>query len=295
MNLPPIFLLSTHIPSEELHQVEDKIPSLTYDVNEAEIILGKVSRRERALFELRRLGLVTEEVVGAAEQASGSEEPASKRQKVEVQDEQPKPKGIKVLKLSWLLKSLEQGELISEKDYVVYEGPVWRKPTDKKPSVPSTPPPNDSKSILKRAAQDQQPNTYSQSSVTSTSPQSIKRHARGHSQTHQPLPSFLHQSTSEHDDSMPEIPDYLHTTYSCQRPTFVDPPNKQFVEELKNIRTLRLLRGDQIGVRAYSTSISALAAYPFKLKSPQGKYMKVQLMLLADIALRSCQAARVRR
>lgn len=272
MKLPPIYLLSTHIPSEELHQVEDKIPSLTYDVNEAEIILGKVSRRERALFELRRLGLVTE-VVGAAEQTQRLEEPASKRQKVEVEDRQLKPKEIKVLKLSWLYKSLEQGEWAAEKDYVLYEGPVWQKQTDKKPSTPSTPPPNDSKNILKRAAQDLQPNTHSQSSATSISPQSIKRHARGHSQTHQPLPSFLHQSTSEHDDSLPEIPDYLHTTYSCQRPTFVDPPNKQFVEELKKIRTLRLLRGDQIGVRAYSTSISALMAYPFKLKSPQGNYM----------------------
>jgi DNA polymerase/3'-5' exonuclease PolX len=51
----------------------------------------------------------------------------------------------------------------------------------------------------------------------------------------------------------------------------VDTPNAEFIEQLKEVRKLRLLQGDQIGVRAYSTSIAALAAYPHAVQSSFGK------------------------
>lgn len=82
---------------------------------------------------------------------------------------------------------------------------------------------------------------------------------------------LVHHSTSEHDnpDKLPSIPDYLHTTYSCQRPTPLNPPNDPFISQLKKIRTARTLLGDEIGVRAYSSAIASLAAYPYTLTSTQ--------------------------
>ncbi|KAM0280290.1 hypothetical protein ACHAQH_004126 [Verticillium albo-atrum] len=67
---------------------------------------------------------------------------------------------------------------------------------------------------------------------------------------------------------MPPIPAFLRTTYSCQRPTPINPPNNAFVEALKEIRTTRKLLGDEIGVRAYSTSIATVAAYPYLISTP---------------------------
>jgi DNA polymerase IV len=55
--------------------------------------------------------------------------------------------------------------------------------------------------------------------------------------------------------------------YACQRSTPRDSPNEAFISLLKKIRTARELTNDQIGVRAYSTSIASLAAYPYKLSS----------------------------
>lgn len=82
---------------------------------------------------------------------------------------------------------------------------------------------------------------------------------------------LLHQTSSEHDnsDKLPPIPDYLHTAYSCQRPTPLNPPNDPFIDQLKKIRKARILLGDEIGVRAYSTAIASLAAYPYTLTSTQ--------------------------
>src|SRR5207247_2642231 len=88
-------------------------------------------------------------------------------------------------------------------------------------------------------------------------------------------PSLLTQSTTEHDIdvNLPPIPEYLHTTYSCQRPTPVHPPNEAFIEQLTKIRTARTLTGDQIGVRAYSSAIATVAAYPYTISSAQGNWL----------------------
>ncbi|EGY23135.1 DNA polymerase lambda [Verticillium dahliae VdLs.17] len=67
--------------------------------------------------------------------------------------------------------------------------------------------------------------------------------------------------------TMPPIPAFLRTTYSCQRPTPANPPNNEFVEALKEIRTTRKLLGDEIGVRAYSTAIATVAAYPYAIST----------------------------
>jgi DNA polymerase IV len=100
----------------------------------------------------------------------------------------------------------------------------------------------------------------------------IRRDRTRRSQTPITRPThLLHQTTSEHDnpDKLPPIPEYLHTTYSCQRPTPINSPNDPFIDQLKKIRTARVLEADEIGVRAYSTAIAALAAYPYTLSSTQ--------------------------
>ncbi|KAI9733750.1 MAG: hypothetical protein M1818_007164 [Claussenomyces sp. TS43310] len=60
---PPIYLLPTHISLESLHELEDQIPTLTYDITEATVVLGKVTTKQRAQFELRNRDLWTAEVV----------------------------------------------------------------------------------------------------------------------------------------------------------------------------------------------------------------------------------------
>jgi DNA polymerase IV len=57
--------------------------------------------------------------------------------------------------------------------------------------------------------------------------------------------------------------------YACQRLTPKDQPNESFIALLKKIKLARLLTNDEIGVRAYSTSIAAMAAYPYKVSNPR--------------------------
>ncbi len=86
-------------------------------------------------------------------------------------------------------------------------------------------------------------------------------------------PHLLHQTTSEHDEgvssSLPDMPIWVteRKKYACERVTPNNPPNEAFISLLKKIRLARLLTADEIGVRAYSTSIAALAAYPHILTS----------------------------
>jgi DNA polymerase IV len=55
--------------------------------------------------------------------------------------------------------------------------------------------------------------------------------------------------------------------YSCERVTPFYSPNDDFIENLKKIKHARELSGDEIGVRAYSTAIASIKAYPHRLKS----------------------------
>jgi DNA polymerase IV len=85
---------------------------------------------------------------------------------------------------------------------------------------------------------------------------------------------LLQTSTSEYegiDSEFPQPPEWVrkHVKYACQRFTPADGPNEDFLEQLKQIRTARTLIDDEIGVRAYSTIIASIAAYPFKLSHPR--------------------------
>ena len=84
---------------------------------------------------------------------------------------------------------------------------------------------------------------------------------------------LIHRTTSEFDESitatLPSPPDWVVNKehYACQRKTPASQANEDFLSKLDTIRHARLLTSDEIGVRAYSTSIAAIAAYPFKLQS----------------------------
>jgi DNA polymerase IV len=85
---------------------------------------------------------------------------------------------------------------------------------------------------------------------------------------------LLQTTTSEYegvDTEFPQPPDWVkkHIKYACQRCTPSNSPNEDFLEQLKKIRTARTLIDDEIGVRAYSTIIASIAAYPYKLSHPR--------------------------
>ncbi|MCJ1421423.1 hypothetical protein MMC32_007786 [Xylographa parallela] len=84
---------------------------------------------------------------------------------------------------------------------------------------------------------------------------------------------LLRETTSEHDEgasgALPEMPDWVkeNKIYACERSTPLYTPNDKFVAQLETIKLARILTGDEIGVRAYSTSIASIRAYPHALRS----------------------------
>lgn len=339
---PPIYLLPNHIPTDQLHILEEQIPTLTYDISEAKLVIGKVSTKQRAQTELRWRKLWTEEVCRSekglvSEDNHPSQEPATKRRRInpktlsnkgkgkdvakvdsstESEDdnqERNKPAGqiydgnesidrsspvdkvmsspvavdtpcstptstisqdeiewgetIKVIKLSWFTDCLSAGSILPLDQYLIYEGTPIIRPTTEKPVVTHI---RETSLSVQAVAQGAGKNMLKQI------PTSSAKKANGKPGDHYKVaitrPTvLLHQTTSEHDDplTLPPIPAYLHTTYSCERPTPLTSPNDPFICELKKMKTARLLTGDEIGVRAYSTSIATLAAYPHTLTSAQ--------------------------
>ncbi|KAL8873468.1 MAG: hypothetical protein Q9174_001080, partial [Haloplaca sp. 1 TL-2023] len=86
-------------------------------------------------------------------------------------------------------------------------------------------------------------------------------------------PHLLHESTSDYEEyasaDLPPMPDWVREKkiYACQRVTPLSSQNDAFIAQLKQIKTARLLTNDEVGVRAYSTSIASLAAYPYAIRS----------------------------
>ncbi|KAI5357221.1 Putative DNA-directed DNA polymerase X, DNA polymerase beta-like domain-containing protein [Septoria linicola] len=85
---------------------------------------------------------------------------------------------------------------------------------------------------------------------------------------------LLQQTTTDYEGTssdLPEPPEWVkaHVKYACQRLTPKDNPNDEFIKLLDEIKLARLLTNDEIGVRAYATSIAALLAYAHKLSNPK--------------------------
>jgi len=322
---------------EELHDLEDKLLAanapMTYDVTEAQLFIGKVTQKRRAVLELRGKGVVTEESTDSTllfdvvklDAVSSHDEPAAKKRRIgqisasakkvtSVEDgsetesdidhaqSRKKERGsppaekydvvveqtpiivdpnvVQVVKLSWLLESFAAGDILSLKDYLVFTGrrttgdrtaptsfPRPTVPASKsqetlttKPTMPSTITTADA--ILSRARAD------AGITSTNTSTTSFLHHTQP---SLHPRPRLLHETTSEHDlghsSDLPTPPSWVlrHSTYSCERSTPLHTPNDAFIAQLLKIRLARTLTLDEIGVRAYSTAIASLQAYPYTL------------------------------
>ncbi|KAF1965581.1 terminal deoxynucleotidyl transferas-like protein [Bimuria novae-zelandiae CBS 107.79] len=208
---------------------------------------------------------------------------------------------IRVVRIDWLNECLSAGRLVPLGENLVYRGKVKKRPpaslgTDyasikatftsshkaasqtQVATRPSTAP-----HILDRAKEDasiapvkRQPyhhhgndghgsRRFEGRTFTSSASQPTFTHQTAH---------LLQQTTSEYegeDTDIPPPPDWVARglKYACQRFTPANPPNEVFIEQLKKIRTARTLIDDAIGVRAYSSIIAAIAAYPFKLSHPR--------------------------
>lgn len=175
---------------------------------------------------------------------------------------------IKVVKLEWLDKCLETGELVPLDPYVIYHARVVPRPQNVQSSAKQS---QTAKSILERAREDaaSQPppgSAVATSRFASRRPKEPPGGAHGHP------PKLYRQTTSEHDEAipLPPAPDWVkdNVMYACMRSAPLHPPNERFIAQLQKIRRARELTLDEVGVRAYSTSIAAIAAYPYEFRTP---------------------------
>lgn len=170
---------------------------------------------------------------------------------------------VRIVRLAWVQDSLSTGKVLDYSKYLVHEAVKTSKHAKRK-SIKTMPPPSPEE-LIRRAQQ-----------VAGNPSQGTTRRDFRHKDgiQHIKLPPLLPQSTTEEDviSRLPPVPEYLRTTYSCERSTVVQPPNEAFIEKLKEVRELRKMTGDEIGVRAYSSAIASLSAYPYKLQSAVGLY-----------------------
>ncbi len=191
---------------------------------------------------------------------------------------------VLVLKLAWLDTCVKEGKMVPFKPYIVYSARIIPKPEGE--STPKTSPTHakfvnpggatnpqvvslrrtskpDASSILERARAE-----------AATLPTPRRRWGdHGHhsttSSTQHKRPQLHRTTTSEMEylstHPLPPLPDWAlgpNAPYAACRSTFLHPPNAAFIAQLSKIKEARLLRLDDIGVRAYSTSIASIAAYP---------------------------------
>lgn len=372
--LPPVFVLATHLSIGEQHEAEDALSRgkapLTYDIKEANLVLGNISKSRRARSELQWKGVYLEDVSGEAGHRSSTTSsstskdgtPAKKRRRLtdeeshrtqspgvanvdesstasDTEDEgrlEAEPmsqvslshgptspavastdseesdeivqqyytkdfaNNVRVVKLDWLDVSIKLGRIQDMEPYTVYEARLRTSEESTTKTLPATraletkPTPAINKSpyikegvlqgIVERAYADPKPsyNRYRREDRIRNAAKAdivgkrFSSSTQAASRPSQPVTrptQLLHQTTSEHDEAissvLPPLPDWVkeNKVYACERATPLNSPNNDFIEELKKIKLARVLTLDDIGVRAYSTSIASLAAYPHPLQS----------------------------
>ncbi|KAI9864103.1 MAG: hypothetical protein M1813_003420 [Trichoglossum hirsutum] len=205
---------------------------------------------------------------------------------------------VKVLPLRWFHDSLETGEALPMCRYTIYEGRPKERPVGLttptqlvdsnearassshiRSGAVASPRGDVAEAILERAKTDTRSSGKHPRSATRLF--ASKSHPRAHTRYGPPVRNeevtgpakLLRRTTSEHDESLssdlPEMPSWVNENkkYACERLTPINPPNLAFIDQLKKIRLSRILTNDEVGVRAYSTSIASLAAYPYLLAS----------------------------
>jgi DNA polymerase IV len=350
-SLPPIFVSATHFDPTALHELEDSLvdcgAALTYDLGEAGIVISKVARKPRVLFDLKAKGVWTEEVaVGDEADVEALEERVGKRIKVETESSRgsqvvvidddhddsstasegevegvpkvgtskrppakrarstekddviPSDSLIRVVKVDWFEESRRAGEPLPLQRFLTYQGRRVAKSVSATPSTSNQTTPrkpihlsrtssqpgkrqsSPTASILERAREDApthlpRADRFGRRKFGQHIPSSSGTASWEAGSQHQPHAHLLQKTTSEDasgiSSDLPEMPEWVKvgTKYACQRLTPANPPNDAFISLLKKIKLARLLTNDEIGVRAYSTSIAALAAYPHKISNPR--------------------------
>ncbi|RHZ72099.1 hypothetical protein CDV55_108926 [Aspergillus turcosus] len=170
---------------------------------------------------------------------------------------------VTVVKLDWFSEVLKTGTLVPFDPFVVYRG--------RRITPPAAASADKTKGILDRAKQDAMARPAAGPPTSRfASRRSREPHDGPSSQGHPP--KLYRQTTSEHDEEipLPPPPDWVknRVIYACMRSAPLHPPNEAFINQLVKIRKIRELTLDEIGVRAYSTSIAALAAYPYAIRRP---------------------------
>ncbi|KAJ5750805.1 hypothetical protein N7533_007833 [Penicillium manginii] len=279
--------------------------NITYNPSEATLFLGKISQKKRAALELRRCDVWTDEITAIRKPepllSHGTYEPPLKRRKHEqvshevdpvtgtidlTTDSEEEQDGVQiqfspveperhseeetagivtVLKLEWLDRSVAAGKPLPIDPFLIYRG---RKTggASKTTVATNTQPRQISSQILQRAKED----AASQPPPPAVSNRFQHRRSKNPADGNSSQLQLLRQTTSENDEpiSIPPQPDWVrdHVPYACLRSTPLHSPNEDFISQLIKIRQIRKLTLNEVGVRAYSTSIAAIAAYPYKIR-----------------------------
>lgn len=205
---------------------------------------------------------------------------------------------VRVIRTEWFTECQKAGKLLSFDQYVIYQGrPIAKPEEDKthKSTIAASSKravtaqsytgrarekmPAPGSSILERAREDAprrsaHADPFGKRKFGHSVPSSSAASWQG-GQSKSQYAHLLHTTTSEYDSGassdLPEMPEWVKAgvKYACQRLTPKDNPNDPFIALLKKIKLARLLTNDEIGVRAYSTSIASLAAYTYKISSPK--------------------------
>lgn len=314
-HLPSVYVLSSQLSSQEQNELEDALTRggapLTYDINEARVIISSLSKSRRARLELQWKGLSLtgdEREIGQHRRDSKGKETASS-QTSKLTDRDLKdglavsdnadglPEGmIVVVRIDWLRESCKVNSALPLSPYTVLRAYISQslrsdakkglgvaEHVDTATATSSQTGHGNLGSLMLEMEKCAKTGGRSANRYPSKR-QRVKEAADHHfvgrsfssstQRSSQVRPThLLHQTTSEHDEiadaSLPPMPEWVlqNKIYSCERATPLDSPNRDFVAQLKKIKLSRLLTSDEIGVRAYSTSIAALLAYPYRIRS----------------------------
>ena len=190
---------------------------------------------------------------------------------------------VRIVRLEWLDRSVANGQIQSLDEYMLFGGKhVLMPKTDS--TVRNEGHIRASGDYSQRYVLGSSRSTSLSSGTRQPATETTAHYSPGRASTSHSSPGgvkyksrktpMLRQTTSEHEEegrSVQDMPDWVkeRKIYACERPTPLNSPNEDFVNQLEKIKLARLLRLDEIGIRAYSTSIASIAAYPHPLTGVQ--------------------------
>ncbi|CUS07925.1 unnamed protein product [Tuber aestivum] len=285
-HLPPTFLLPTRLAQPKANEISSQLRSckcpLTSNPADASLFVGDINMPKRCEFELRGRGLSV----------------CSKMA--------PDAKKVRVVKLKWFTESHKNSKLLPIDEYIVFAGYV--QPSKRPSPMSSEQSEEQEgalekdvaerqlkKEVLRRARLDRVRDREEKEHDTRDDIRKLQdmkllyaagRRRRGIdglvAMSEPGSENGTRKSTPEYEERqgevvsrvrprlLKEMPDWVqqHNKYSCCRPTPLISPNAEFISLLDTIKLSRTLTSDGVGIRAYSTKIATLQAYPYPLVSP---------------------------